>query len=693
MASILRAVSGSSSSSVNTSSPTNDIGKRLTKWALVIGVPTAVCVAAYLVYRQQQGQAKKSAIRRSSLSTPSTTLTATTTTSSTTKAGGDAVLTSKTRTKDRLILAIELKNEGNIKYREKKFNEAIEAYTQAINTCPVESTEELSQFYQNRAAAWESLKIYDKVIEDCSRAIELNPKYIKCIQRRARAAETVNNFELALEDYSTLCFLDSYQPSYIMAADKVLTNLARQYVEKLPTSTAELSNDSVRTSLNEFEDDPVLSSIFINEVRTTQPDSPLARAYQAYDECRFTDIPSLCTQELELSILSPYKLHALLLRGSFYLLMGNYIEALADFNSVINDLNATEMMKIIGKLKRANTKIHQRDLEGAMLYHMKQADAPVSVQLYEYMIAEDIVNFSYDELGNTRGTPRFTALKPIKLRWSIPEACNDMIEKSLAQAKSVYENVDLHVYIHNTYGKSFMKKCKLSPDAYIQMALQLAHYRDSGRFNLTYEASMTRLFRDGRTETVRSCSIESSEWVKSMEDPTVTKDERIKLLRRACDYHQQQYRDAMTGKGIDRHLFCLYVLSKYLEIESPFLQQVLHEPWKLSTSQTPVNYDDKHLKKLMTKNPDTAARHGVVNSHSLVPLGGGFGPVAADGYGVSYIIATEDLIYFHVSSNRSSPETDSKRFGQRIRQAMEDMRALFDEESHNIDGLNEYKKI
>ncbi|CAF0929163.1 unnamed protein product [Rotaria sp. Silwood1] len=366
MASILRAVSGSSSSSVNTSSPANDIGKRLTKWALVIGVPTAVCVAAYLVYRQQQGQAKKSAIRRSSLSTPSTTLTATTTTSSTTKAGGDAVLTSKTRTKDRLILAIELKNEGNIKYREKKFNEAIEAYTQAINTCPVESTEELSQFYQNRAAAWESLKIYDKVIEDCSRAIELNPKYIKCIQRRARAAETVNNFELALEDYSTLCFLDSYQPSYIMAADKVLTNLARQYVEKLPTSTAELSNDSVRTSLNEFEDDPVLSSIFINEVRTTQPDSPLARAYQAYDECRFTDIPSLCTQELELSILSPYKLHALLLRGSFYLLMGNYIEALADFDSVINDLNATEMMKLIGKLKRANTKIHQRDLEGAM---------------------------------------------------------------------------------------------------------------------------------------------------------------------------------------------------------------------------------------------------------------------------------------------------------------------------------------
>lgn len=33
---------------------------------------------------------------------------------------------------------------------------------------------------------------------------------------------------------------------------------------------------------------------------------------------------------------------------------------------------------------------------------------------------------------------------------------------------------------------------------------------------------MTRLFRDGRTETVRSCSIESSLWVQAMEDPSIS---------------------------------------------------------------------------------------------------------------------------------------------------------------------------
>lgn len=33
---------------------------------------------------------------------------------------------------------------------------------------------------------------------------------------------------------------------------------------------------------------------------------------------------------------------------------------------------------------------------------------------------------------------------------------------------------------------------------------------------------MTRLFREGRTETVRPCTIESSEWVKAMHDQFVS---------------------------------------------------------------------------------------------------------------------------------------------------------------------------
>ena len=52
------------------------------------------------------------------------------------------------------------------------------------------------------------------------------------------------------------------------------------------------------------------------------------------------------------------------------------------------------------------------------------------------------------------------------------------------------------------------------------------------------------------------------------------REERMKLLKDAAEKHQSMYRLAMTGKGIDRHLFCLYVISKYLGEESAFLKEV-----------------------------------------------------------------------------------------------------------------------
>ncbi len=122
-----------------------------------------------------------------------------------------------------------------------------------------------------------------------------------------------------------------------------------------------------------------------------------------------------------------------------------------------------------------------------------------------------------------------------------------MIANSLSAAVVLADDVDSHIIPFSDFGKGLIKKCKISPDAFIQFALQLAHYRvnflitehlecsktcllivhvklcqclfivqDKGKFCLTYEASMTRLFREGRTETVRSCTMESSAFVRAM---------------------------------------------------------------------------------------------------------------------------------------------------------------------------------
>ena len=44
----------------------------------------------------------------------------------------------------------------------------------------------------------------------------------------------------------------------------------------------------------------------------------------------------------------------------------------------------------------------------------------------------------------------------------------------------------------------------------------------------------------------------------------ISTEEKIRLFQVAAEKHQQLYRDSMNGKGIDRHLFGLYVACKGL---------------------------------------------------------------------------------------------------------------------------------
>ncbi|KAK2820306.1 hypothetical protein Q5P01_023265 [Channa striata] len=288
------------------------------------------------------------------------------------------------------------------------------------------------------------------------------------------------------------------------------------------------------------------------------------------------------------------------------------------------------------------------------------ADAPVLAHLWEYTLATDSFHLGYNAEGHCKGEVDSSLPRPQKLNWEIPPECEEQISCSLAVAQALADDVDFHVFPFRDFGKGKIKKCRVSPDAFIQMALQLAYYRERRTFCLTYEASMTRLFREGRTETVRSCTNESSAFVRALEGGEAA-DVCRRLFHSAAEKHQLLYRMAMTGAGVDRHLFCLYVVSKYLGVESPFLKEVLSDPWRLSTSQTPIQQVELF---------------DMVNHPEYISCGGGFGPVADDGYGVSYCILGENLINFHISCKHSCPDTDARKFGAQIRKALHDLMRL-----------------
>lgn len=130
--------------------------------------------------------------------------------------------------KSPLDQAIEFKNEGNLRFKSGKYNEAIEFYDKAIQTCPATHPTDLSTFYQNRAAAYEQLKHWTAVKNDCTKALELNPRYIKALHRRARAAESSDDLTGSLEDITATCILEGFQNnSSLVFADRVLKELGK----------------------------------------------------------------------------------------------------------------------------------------------------------------------------------------------------------------------------------------------------------------------------------------------------------------------------------------------------------------------------------------------------------------------------------------------------------------------------------
>ncbi|XP_045183818.2 carnitine O-palmitoyltransferase 1, liver isoform-like isoform X2 [Mercenaria mercenaria] len=300
------------------------------------------------------------------------------------------------------------------------------------------------------------------------------------------------------------------------------------------------------------------------------------------------------------------------------------------------------------------------------------ADAPVIGHILEYNYTYEVIrpHIYFDEYGNCRSTPddnvESDLNQPSRLQWNIPSSLGSAVKRAVSIVSQAMDDIDHRVEGFFNYGKGFIKTCKVSPDAFIQMALQITYYKNAGKPCLTYESSMTRLYLMGRTETVRSLTLESAAFVKAFLDKTIDKSEKIRLLRKACEVHAKMYKDAMNGKGIDRHLFALYVVSKGLDYDCHFLKKCLSIPWTLSTSQQP--------QQQLASSPSC----DIPEYRDMVSPGGGFGPVSDDGYGVSYMIPGDFKFFFHVSSKKSSKCTDSTLFMTQLFETLDEMKDLFE---------------
>ena len=83
------------------------------------------------------------------------------------------------------------------------------------------------------------------------------------------------------------------------------------------------------------------------------------------------------------------------------------------------------------------------------------------------------------------------------------------------------------------YGKNTIKLFKVSPDSWVQMALQMAFYRTHGVPAATYESGGLRSFHEARTEVIRSCSEESTNFAKTMLNQQASDADKFNALMNA----------------------------------------------------------------------------------------------------------------------------------------------------------------
>lgn len=185
---------------------------------------------------------------------------------------------------------------------------------------------------------------------------------------------------------------------------------------------------------------------------------------------------------------------------------------------------------------------------------------------------------------------------------------------------------DQAIFQYYGYGKNLIKQFKVSPDAYVQMLMQLAYYKLTGKVRPTYESAATRKYLKGRTETGRSVSVESKKFVETWSDVNATNEEKIATFNAACKQHVKYLGEAADGKGVDRHLFgLLQQLKQGEEIPAIFKDPVFKysSTWYISSSQVPSEYFQSW----------------------------GWSQVIDEGFGLAYLVNSEWL-HVHISTKK-----------------------------------------
>jgi carnitine O-acetyltransferase len=201
------------------------------------------------------------------------------------------------------------------------------------------------------------------------------------------------------------------------------------------------------------------------------------------------------------------------------------------------------------------------------------------------------------------------------------------------------------------FGANRAKQLKISPDAFVQMAYQLAHKRSRGFLGATYESIATRQYRHGRTEAMRVVTPEMVDFVSAMLDPNGDNKTRRVALHAAAERHVERVKECRAGHAPEQHLWELQLIQRRMGAE----------PLALFNTPGWLKMRDDRL-----STSSTLASTNIEYS--------GFGPTGTQCIGVSYMMLP-DMLKLHLSAPR--PIADEMfRFAHQLREVITELQTV-----------------
>ena len=249
---------------------------------------------------------------------------------------------------ERKTHANKLKTAGNTAYGDKRYNDAIKLYDQAIRCKPDPI------YYSNRAACHNALGEYEKCVEDTTAALAMDGEYVKALNRRAGAYESLQKYSEALIDYTASCIIDGFRnEAAAQSVERLLKKVAEAKAKARP-SKRRLPNptfiahylDSFRAQPPELEEDESGKGQLARGLHALRSKTAegYATAVQSFDKA------------IELGNLGELEGLAYQWRGTFRFLVGSNSEA-------IEDLSRSESPEAL--IKRASVYIEIGDKDAA----------------------------------------------------------------------------------------------------------------------------------------------------------------------------------------------------------------------------------------------------------------------------------------------------------------------------------------